>query len=252
MTESILSKVKPVSQPGPLKVLVYGPPGGGKTVFAATSPSPLMVNCERGVRSLLNHPELAHLPELPIDTFSDLDKLFWELKAGNSPEHETIVLDGFGELQKRALDEQLDAAAAKDNKRNRFLPHQQDYLINTEAMRRLVWAFRELPRHLVLTCHDREEKDESTGVVHVRPDLPNKLSKTLEGIFDVVGYMTVEWAAGPDNQPIQVRKLQIMPDRKVHAKTRVGNLPPVIENPTFQMFLNAQSVNTQGKESVAQ
>lgn len=249
---NILDRIRPVSAPGPIKLLIYGPPGGGKTVFSASAPSPLMVDNEKGLRSLLNHPEYANLPSLPVEQFADLDKLFWELYAGKAHDRETIVLDGFGELQKRQLDEHMDGAfAANPGKRTQFLPIQQDYLINTEIMRRLLWAFRELPRHLILTCHDREEKDDTTGLISIRPDLPQKLSKTLEGIFDVVGYMTFEWRLAADGKTAEpVRKLQIMPDRKTHAKTRIGNLPPILENPNFQMFLDAQAATAAGKESV--
>jgi hypothetical protein len=84
--------------------------------------------------------------------------------------------------------------------------------------------------HVIVTCHVKEEKDDSTGRLLVRPNLTPKLAGTLAGIFDVVGYMQL------DND---TAKLQVHPTNTVTAKTRIGGLPPIIENPTFSDLLTA-------------
>lgn len=246
---NLLSRIKPANAPRPIKMLIYGMPGVGKTVFAAGAPKPLFVDAEHGTRSLLNHPELKDIPVLPLSNFNEVDALFWQLKAGELPDRETIVIDSISELQKRNMDQLLDIASERDRNRNKFLPLQQDYHMNTEVLRRLVVSYRDLDRNLIVTAHVTESQDDSTGIMVVRPAVTPKLANTLEGIFDVVGYMTLEHTAqGPK------RKLQIMPDRRVKAKTRVGGLPAVIENPTFAMFQEANAraagqSETQDKEA---
>jgi hypothetical protein len=53
----------------------------------------------------------------------------------------------------------------------------------------------------------------------------------MGGIFDVVAYM-----ARTDET---TRTLQVHPTDKVTAKTRIGGLPPVLTNPTFDDILSA-------------
>lgn len=225
----LMARISPVaSAPKRRKVLVYGEPGTGKTVFAASAPSPLIVDVERGTMSLLNHDEYRDTAVLEFRSVAQLELLIGKLAEGALPEYETIVIDSFSELQKRDLDDILAAAAKQDASRNKFLPTGPDYNINTEHMRRIASSLRDLDRNVIVTCHVKEEKDDSTGRLLVRPNLTPKLAGTMAGIFDVVGYMTIN-GSGENAK----RTLQVHPTNKVTAKTRIGGLPPVIEEPTF-------------------
>lgn len=232
-TDEILSKlmarIAPVaSAPKRRKVLVYGEPGTGKTVFAATAPNPLIVDIERGTTSLTNHPELSSTAVMEFRSVGQLELLIAKLAEGALPEYETVVIDSFSELQKRDLDDILATAAKQDASRNKFLPTGPDYNINTEHMRRIASSLRDLDRNVIVTCHVKEEKDDSTGRLLVRPNLTPKLAGTMAGIFDVVGYMSVNGSGES-----ATRTLQVHPTNRVTAKTRIGGLPAVIENPTF-------------------
>lgn len=218
-----------------LKVLLYGMPGTRKTVFTATAPNPLIIDIERGAHSIRNHPELAaKCKVLEFKSIFQAEQLLNYLpnKANilGLADRETLVVDSFSELSKRDLDEIVGDAASKDASRNKYLPIGPDYNISTEHMRQFASKLRDLPMHVIVTCHVKEEKDESTGRILVRPNLTPKLAGTLAGIFDVVGYMQL------DND---VAKLQVHPTDKVTAKTRIGGLPPIIENPTFDSLLTA-------------
>lgn len=237
MSTAFADRIQTVSEKPPyLKLLVYGEPGVGKTVFAAGSPNPLFIDAEHGTLSLLNHPELKNVLVLPLHDWAEIEKLFWELQAGAFPEVETIVIDSISELQKRQMDDLLREAAKQDLKRNPYLPFQQDYKINTEVLRRLVVSLRDLDRNLIVTAHATEQQDESDGRIYLRPAVTPKLSSTLTGIMDVVGYLSLDI----DKEGNQTRRLQTMPSKRVIAKSRL-NLPPVIENPTFADLLTAES-----------
>lgn len=232
-----------------LKCLIYGLPGVGKTVFAAQFPRPLILDAENGTRSLLNHPEfgLQDVLILPIQSFADIEKVFWELKDESSElskKVDTVVIDSISELQKRQLDEMLVQAKKQDSRRDVNLPYQQDYLINTNALRRMAFGFRDLEKNLVITAHSIEDKDESQGIILTRPDTTPKLARTLEGIMDLMGFLSVEYRDGKS-----VRTLQVHPERRVKAKSRVGGLQPTIYNPHPDMLFNANKNNEPNKET---
>lgn len=227
--EKLMARIAPVhAAPKRRKVLIYGDPGTGKTVFCGSAPSPLLVDVERGASSLSNHDEYANVAVMEFRSIAQLELLISKLAEGALPQYETIVIDSFSELQKRDLDDILIKASRTDASRNQFLPTGPDYNINTEHMRRIASNLRDLDRNVIVTCHVKEEKDDSTGRLLVRPNLTPKLAGTMAGIFDVVGYMSV---VGTGDSV--TRTLQVHPTNKITAKTRVGGLPPVIENPTF-------------------
>ena len=221
-----------------LRVMLYGPPGVRKTTFSAGSPRPLIYEVDAGgSKSLLNHPDLRNTPVLPFKSMNQCEVLIQKLGENNklSETVDTLVIDTFSELQIKDLDRIVQDAAAKDASRNKFLPIGPDYNINTEHMRQIADNLRNLPKHVIITCHVKEEKDDSTGRVLIRPNLTPKLARTMAGMFDVVGYMNVDG----DNWTLQVH-----PTTSVSAKTRLGGLPPVINDPTFQMLLDALSTRT--------
>lgn len=231
--DSLLSRISPVENKSKyLKILVYGMPGVGKTVFTATAPKPLIIDIENGAHSINNHPELKDAQALEFKSIFQVEQLIKYLgdRAPQLDDFETVVVDSFSELQKRDLDEIVRAEAAKDSARNKYLPIGPDYNVNTEHMRQIASALRDLDRHIIVTCHVKEEKDDNTGRLLVRPNLTPKLAGTLAGIFDVVGYMSMQ---------DQTRTLQVHPTNTVTAKTRIGNLPAVMENPTFSDILTA-------------
>ena len=240
---SILDRVSPVTERTPyLKCLFYGMPGVGKTKLSASAPGALVVDAEHGTRTLMNHPELGNVKVLSVKSFDDVMALFWELQEGKLEDVQTVVIDSISELQKRQMDDLLRENAVKDKNRSPYLPFMQDYKLNTEVLRRLIVSFRDLERNLIVTAHAVEDKDESDGRVFWRPAVTPKFAETLLGIMDVVGFMSLD----VDREGKQTRTLQIMPSRRVVAKTRIGGLPPVLTNPTFDDLLAA--ANNTAKE----
>ncbi len=205
-----------------LKVLIYGEPGTGKTTFAATSPNPLLIDVERGARSVLNVDNPVDV--LEYKSIAQIEAAIGYLQGGHSSfkKYDTIILDSFSEMQRRLIDAQLRALG-------QGAPvYKADWGVygeNTQRLRMLLSAFRDIDKNLICTAQAKVEKDDQTGLMTWRPDLTPKVAATVAGIFDIVGFLRINTKGE--------RILRVQPSKTVLAKTRLA-LPQEIMNPTWQ------------------
>jgi len=228
--ERIKGKINEIEKvPITAKVLLYSDPGIGKTTCAALSPKPLIVNCEGGTLCLDKFKGFYEALDIKVirpDTIEDIQNIFWYLKSGDH-DRETVILDSLGEIQKMSMDEIL-RNPRRDPKHDADTPILQDYGKNTQQMRKLIRAFRDLPMNVVFTCLSSEIKDENDGSVKVGPNLTPKLAIDTMGYVDVVGYMYSKDGT---------RRLLTQPKGKFMAKDRSGKLGNGMEDPTmFSIF----------------
>lgn len=225
--DKLLSRItKPEIVSTNLKVLIYGSPGTGKTTFAATAPSPLVIDVERGSRTLVGLREVEVLEYVSIEQVEKVVDYLVNNHAAFS-KYETIVFDSLSEMQRRLLDQQL-GNMSKTIGSPLYKADWGVYGENTQRLRSLMSRFRDIPKNLVVTAQDKVEKDDATGIMMARPDLTPKLSATVAGLFDVVGYLRIN-SKGE-------RILQVQPTKTVLAKTRITSLPKEIINPTWHLI----------------
>ncbi len=225
--------------PGNFSLYIYGPPGVGKTVFALDgSDRPLLLDVERGRRSLLNHPNLVNIPVLSTPTFKDVEDVLWAVIDGDKffDDKKTLVIDTVSELQSRELREQVRMAHKANPNRHPDLPSQAEYNINNIRLKKLVLAFREnTDKNLILLSHVKEERDDEGNTVLIRPNTSPTLTAQLVGLMDGVFYMT----ADSKRDGATTRKLRVIPTRQNMAKNRFGFQSPELENPHFSMIVKA-------------
>ena len=147
--------------PKKLNVLVYGVPGIGKTVFAATFPKPLFVDIDQGLMSV-RYKRVAYIRPTT----------YVELKMSMTVEmlasYETVVVDSLTELHTFFL-----AEIMRNN--NHDQAQLQDWGMASERIVQLIKQLRALPQHIVFICEERADKDEETGRISVGPALPGQL-----------------------------------------------------------------------------
>lgn len=220
--DRIMAKVsKPEVASTKLKVLIYGEPGVGKTTFAASAPKPFLIDVERGSRTLLGK-DIDVLEYVSIEQVqATIEYLVNRNEAFDK--YETIVFDSLSEMQRRLLDQQL-GRLSKETGIPQYKADWDIWGVNTQRLRSLMSAFRDIDKNLIVTAQAKQDKDDSTGIIGMRPDLTPKLAATVAGLFDIVAYLRIN-SQGE-------RILQCQPTKTVLAKTRV-QLPKELLNPTW-------------------
>jgi hypothetical protein len=201
-----------------VKIAVYGPPGVGKTgfasdidlsVFPVTDEETLYLNVESGkltlkvlgrrckvidiIKMVANPAERDTRKKagLPIDPFGHFELIHRDLLAGGHG-FKTVIIDSLSSLQKEDLDTVAQVTMDKSNGAARihgiYGKQQADYGINTDKMRWLMRAYRDLPMNVVFILGETRDKDAAGGVTIV-PDLTPKLRESMYPMMDVVAYM---------------------------------------------------------------
>lgn len=251
--------IRPVTLGQPkTKALIYGAPGVGKTLLAASAQSHpqmakvLYANIDGGLITVASREGIL---EAPISNVDELEEL-QGMAARGAKELEgvnTLVIDSGTELLENYLRE-IAAREAKRNK-NRDIDKNQieDYGEATAKLNRIFRWCRDLPLHVIMTAHEkverkivdtRKQSKHDAPVLAVRPKFTDKLGTSIMGCFDYVWYMYI------DNEG--ARCLLTQPSSIVQAKTRGEMFAPalgsVVKNPNMSEIFSLL-IKTEGKGS---
>jgi hypothetical protein len=83
--------------------------------------------------------------------------------------------------------------------------------------------------NIIYIAHVREEKDDDGQTVLIRPGISPANVQAFGSLCDGVFYME----ANTNTQGQTTRWLYTQPTRRLVIKSRFGNIPPKIENPTW-------------------
>lgn len=210
-------------------LLIYGDPGVGKTVLAGSADaveamSPvLFLDMEGGTMSLRK--KYPGVKTIRVEKFADLIRV-WDQLKNTKHNFKTVVVDSLTEAQKLGMYQIMAAAKAKDPDRDPDLAGIGEWGKNTEQVRKLVRAFRDLPMNTIFTALAQQEHLK-TGARRVKPSLSAKLSNEVAGFLDIVVYMYNKTKPNEGN----MRYLLTLATEEFVAKDRSDNLPPVVEDP---------------------
>jgi len=222
-----------------LNILVYGPPGVGKTVFAgstedvAAARDVLFLDVEAGTMSIRDRKFLiGH-----ATTWNELKEVVnWFLSDPGAKKIKTVCIDSLTEVVKLATAQVIQDDMMRNPTRDVDLSTLQDWQRTILRVSRMVQLLRDAGVNFVATALAAELKDELSGAVIKKPALPGKLSDEIPGYFDVVGYLYIDTT---DKNNGAKRMLRVDPTYNILAKDRSSKLGSVVSEPTFSKVYDA-------------
>lgn len=218
-----------------IPLLIYGPPGVGKTSIAQTAESPVTLDFDKGI-----HRSQIRKDAFQFDSWQDV------LEAGEQGEfrpYKTLVVDTGG----RALD-LLTLAVLADNSKNGFggVLSQQGWGHLGRRFSAWVKLVTSWGKDLVFVCHQEEDKN-AADQTYFKPDFPGKMAyKEIHKSFDLIGRVFMDG---------RKRYLDFSPRDNAVGKNAAGfdpiETPDLSRSPTFLADLILRAKLAIGKTAEA-
>lgn len=246
-----------------LKLLIYGTYGSGKTTLAGSAAEVdvmrdvFMINAESGDLSLSE----LDIDSVKVENYAVLSKVYEFLRqyckardtddvnkmrelysrvsgevVDNPPRFRTVIMDTVTEIEAYCMNQLLGVTDATKLDDEVASAEWAEYKKNNTMMTRLVRNFRDLPMHVIIVASEQYNQDE-TKKYRYSPNLTGKLSKQVQGFFDMVGYLAV---GSPNEQGEIPRRLYVQPSGsgKFDAKHRYAKFKgSYFDNPTIGSIL---------------
>jgi hypothetical protein len=214
-----------LAQYATVNALVKGPPGSGKTCFAASASrlgKTLVIEAEGGLVSARKFidPKNLEIRDIrsqdPKDVFSKLSEAMGEAMGGG---YEFVVLDSFVEVVGRMEDEYSQSSSGK-----------KDWYILMDRVKKFARILRDLPCSKIITCLTRISDDEEHNKTVYDPLLAGSAAGLVPSMFDINGYMKrvsvpkggeefVFVTTGPSLFKVRDRTGTLAPEEKVTEKS---------------------------------
>ena len=245
----------------PLRLLVYGQPGVGKTTLIASGVGDprltpgLLLDFEGGtlaVRSKAHPITLEQLQDakykpppdrmdvLSIRSWAELEAAYDHLDEDKHP-YQMVGVDSLTEVNYLCL-QTIIGESVRDNPRHEpDAAEMRDYLKASNRMKTLVRGLRDLDTHCVISCGLAEDTNPRTKLPQSRPSLVGKLVFEVAGLMDIVGFLCTEEGEDPDtHEALLARLLVTDPSDREVAKDRSegGMLGGVVDDPTLPKILD--------------
>lgn len=218
-----------------LQVVVYGPPGCGKSRFAATFPYKCgVIDTDGGA---LAYAKSIH--DVVTITYDEKGQgarphAFNEAMAAityflSKPEYKGIIIDSTTTIGDACMNYVL-----LQNNRYNSIPTLPERNAALETMKALLSKAQNSQKHLIVIAHERIDKDEVTGKIWCRPAVAGQYSSAMPVYFDEVYHGQPRRTAKGIEYRFDTRSDSMYP-----CKSRLDTIVPIGESiePDFSLIM---------------
>lgn len=207
-----LSMAGDANPDAPIKGLIFGHSGAGKSYAGATAPAPAVLLTERnGLQSIrASNPNAAYKYCANVSDVREFVMAAFNGELQNAG-YRTLVIDSLTEVQRLIMDDI--AATMSPGAKWGF----DEWREMTERMRKFMRMLRDVDMHVIAICLADRMSNESGGDVHVQPSFQGKkLADEVAQYFNFVGYAFKRNATDGDGNPTTEHRVMFAgPDRFV-------------------------------------
>jgi len=241
------------------KCILYGDPGAGKTVLGATIGNKVLfiVADPDGYQSLINHPELGlgtRIKPMEYKGVTQLEAIADAIVEGVKPfdEFDTVMVDTLSHVSgmdldlvlKTKIDQKGYSSATEKSLKTMKFDYERDmfgvYNQNALRIKGAIYKLFKANINVVATAHSYQRKLRATDTERFEPYFPPAILTAINANASMIAYMTAN-EAGVDNNNggmKYLRQIQYHPTRTIVAKTRIGGLPVVEDNPNLRKHVD--------------
>jgi phage nucleotide-binding protein len=223
-----------------IKLLLYGQPGAGKTVFASSFPGPILVfdfdnKMSSAARFFASDKERMNQIEVislgaalktdPIDLMTKhVDQLVKEQQSGTYT-YRTLVVDSITTFSAACLLHivRTNPGIKRVETQQGFQPGMQDYGILKREFTRLIPGLLSLDMNVVMLGHESLDKDEITGELIRGVTMDGSFSQQLPVYFEEVWRAFVK-----EDKGVRSYWAQTQSDGKYKCRSQIPGLPAQI------------------------
>ena len=248
-----------------VNILVYGPSGVGKTVFAGSADRVLFLAPEDD-GTISARRQGSDALKFKIKHWNDLQKAYDAIQEDFDELQDNfdwIAIDSLTHMQKILMRAILEEAVAENPARDPDIPAIQDWQVYYNRFTRFVQQFNELPINTIYTALVVAHED-TEGNEFVTPDIQGKgyqMSQTICSFMTSYGYMEAkkvnrkkdgEFVRDSEGTILKktVRQITWEDAGNIRGKDRTDVLAPVTKNKNLQQITDMiNSYETQEEEA---
>jgi len=186
-----------------LKGLIYGQPGIGKTAIALSSPNPLLIDFDSGLRRVdAQYQKDSVQPE----SYKDLLDV---LQSDDIKHYDTIVIDTLGKMIDR-IGDYIAGTNPKMKQGDGQLSMKGWGMIKIE-FQNLLKLLDSKRKSVIFIAHEKEDKEGDK--ITKRPDVSGSSGKDVVKELDFMGYMSIQG---------NKRTIDLTPNEAFYAKNSLG------------------------------
>jgi hypothetical protein len=224
------------------RMMVYGEPGVGKTVFAGTSPKCLILSSNQA--ETMSAAGMGSTADTWVcESYEDIDEAYEYLRHEGYKDYDWVWVDNLTMLQDQAMDRIMAELKKRKPERNQWVPDQHEYLVNQNRLSTMVRSFLLLKMNVGYTAHLMRTEDDDGRVLYLPMMQGGKgqLSQKVCSYMNIVGFMQSVRKEG------EIRREMILEKRsKYLAKGRFPGMSGTMTDPTVPKLESAIAASLRG------